>query len=88
MLFLIFFIENISNKSIKIKYSLFKALHQLIKASFRNLSTLKNSKSHNNRFKFNNITNLFTIYIFIKLKIISRSNKIKISSLLFNLFFN
>lgn len=88
MLFLIFFIKNLSNKSIKIKHSLIKGLYQLFEASFRNLSTLTNSKSYDNRFKFNNIINLFTKYIFIKFKIISRFNKVKISILLFNLFFN
>lgn len=87
LLFLIFFTKNISNKSKKAKHSLFRALHQLFQAGFKNLPALTNSKSHDNRFEFNYIINLLIIYIFTIFKFISIPSQAKISRLLLHLFF-
>lgn len=66
--------------SLKISYSLFKATN-------RDLLVFFNLQSYCNRFKFDCITYLFSLYVFSKFEVILGSNKAVITSLLLYLLF-
>lgn len=78
------FTKCLGNKSTKTKYGMFGAPHALLQAGCKYPAALTNSKNHNNRSKLYCITNLFSMHVFLKLKVISEANQAKIGGLLLN----